>query len=115
MYFIPCGGCDSVYIGETDDFSRRLNQHRYSLRIADESSSLHAHRSNLDHNIELGGAKVVYKTSNIRKRKFIESFFINTVNSFNLKNPDYSKDIFIDDIIRKFSLLDNLFKIKPPP
>jgi predicted GIY-YIG superfamily endonuclease len=109
IYKIPCDDCEKCYIGETDNLKRRLYQHSYSLNNADTNSSLHLHRMNENHRINLKLTTLELNINEQRKRQFLENIIINTVNCFNHRR----------DACDPFTLkiLDNLNirpKLKPP-
>jgi hypothetical protein len=88
IYEIPCSDCPLTYIGETDDFKRRLNQHQHSLRVGDQNSSLHKHREEMDHRINLKGATLNVRACDKGRRRFLENFYINTIETYNHRKDD---------------------------
>jgi predicted GIY-YIG superfamily endonuclease len=88
IYRIPCENCNKSYIGETDNFNRRMKQHLHSLNTGDENSTLHQHRNAENHRIDLRKAKIIKKMKDPGKRKFLEGCMINSVDCFNLRRDN---------------------------
>ena len=77
-----------VYVGETkQSFETRKKEHIRDIRIAqskpsnikDNTTALCKHAINLHHDIEWNHSQILEFETDYRKRRFIESFFSNTV------------------------------------
>ena len=89
IYQIPCKECNMVYIGETKrSFETRKKEHiRYQKRSFQNpqiskitySTALCKHAFNLHHDIDWNNSQILEFQTDYRKRRFIESFFINNV------------------------------------
>ena len=88
IYPIPCKDCNMVYIGETKrSFEPRKKEHIRDIRnaqskpanIKDSTTALGKHAINLHHNIGWNNNQILEFETDYRKRRFIESFFINNV------------------------------------
>ena len=75
VYKVPCKDCNQIYIGETNDFGRRLYQHKYALKTGDSNSSLHLHRLRYSHRVSLNDASIICKSDSLDKRLLLECFF----------------------------------------
>ena len=77
VYRVPCGGCESVYLGETGrSFKVRETEHRRDI-VADRSSNAFVqHRDRVGHLPRWTDAKVVAKGLPRHKRKMVEAAFI---------------------------------------
>lgn len=70
VYKIPCGGCQSSYIGQTGRWLKtRLNEHDKNVnRKEKEHTALTKHKINFDHQFKYDKVEVLYKEKNERKR-----------------------------------------------
>jgi hypothetical protein len=109
IYVVPCNDCNKIYVGESDNFTRRINQHKYSLNVGDENSALHNHRINNNHNINIGASYLNTKLSDPNRRKFIESCMINTLDCFNTRKDTIEP--FLLKILDNYEIIP---KLKPP-
>ena len=73
VYVVPCRDCSEWYIGETVDFSRRMYQHDYDLRVGNEHSAMYQHRYENNHKILIRDARVMCKVNGIFLKKKIGS------------------------------------------
>ncbi|XP_044761981.1 uncharacterized protein LOC123319183 [Coccinella septempunctata] len=87
IYRIPCGGCNSVYIGQTAQCLRkRIALHRSDARLLPERCALASHSSSLDHTFQYDDVEILSTSSNYNKRTFLEMCFINeNTNNINKK------------------------------
>jgi len=109
VYRIPCMDCESAYIGETNDFKRRMYQHEYALRTGDINSSLYNHRVEMNHRIRTSDAGLIMKTDSAEKRLLYEAFIINNVDSFNI-NKNNLIDRFTNKVLLQSSKLTYFLK-----
>jgi hypothetical protein len=94
IYAIPCNGCEGVYIGETDDMSRRMREHNSAIKDKDIFSSLFVHeQKSLGHSVEVDKGEIFVKINHVVNRKNIESFVIASSNNFNLKSGSERLDL----------------------
>ena len=100
VYCIPCTECDKMYIGQSGkQFNKRLTEHKYNVRTANESSGIFIHVRDNDHTINWSETKVIFKSDDIYERLVIESCFIDRVNNMNLMPSFYKVDnIMINNI-----------------
>src|SRR5690606_15797844 len=75
IYSIPCGDCESLYIGETSQrFADRLKQHKAAVRlIQPEKSAVAAHAISSNHAINWDDAVIVRRTHGFHHRKTLEA------------------------------------------
>ena len=88
IYQIPRKDCNMVYTGETKrSFETRKKEHIRDIRnaqskpanIKDNITALCKHAFNLHHDIGLNNSQILEFKTDYRKRRFIESCFINNV------------------------------------
>ena len=77
IYRVPCNRCNLVYIGESDNIPRRLQQHKNDVRNANDNNPIVKHIVNADHPVSIDQSTVIKNISNITQRKLIESFIKN--------------------------------------
>ena len=63
IYTIPCNSCNLQYIGESDNLTRRLQQHTSDLRTSNENNAIVKHRNNTDHAISIDSFSTLYTIS----------------------------------------------------
>ena len=73
IYKIPCSRCNLVYIGESDNISRRLQQHKNDVRNANDINPIVKHIVNADHSVSIDQSTVIKNISNIKQRKLVNS------------------------------------------
>ena len=80
VYCVPCGDCDQKYFGKTNrSFNTRKKEHINHIKhFHPEKSALAKHTLELDHRMNWSKTQIVAFENNFRKRRFIESFFINS-------------------------------------
>ena len=89
VYEIPCSSCNLTYIGETKrSFHTRLAEHKADVRKnRHQNTALANHAYENNHEMNWDKFKILALESNWHKRKFIESFYINSNrHSINAKN-----------------------------
>ena len=90
VYFIPCKGCDLIYIGQTGkSLEERIKQHKYSVRSAQESSGVFKHVERFNHSIDWGKSKSIYWSNCMTERLLAEGTIIRKTNSMNLNEGLY--------------------------
>jgi len=97
VYCVPCGNCNQKYFGETKrSFNTRKKEHiNYIKHFHPEKSALAKHTLELDHRMNWSKTQIVAFENDFRKRRFIESFFINsTPNVINEKSSDLFPNIY---------------------
>ncbi len=99
IYEIPCGQCDSTYIGETGrTLKKRIQEHKQAVRRGDENNGP------LDHMIRTAGhrinweeARIIDSEQNTRRRKIKEAIYIRALDSSRnqefLMNQDRGREI----------------------
>lgn len=77
VYRIPCGNCNSVYIGQTSQcLKRRIAVHKSDTRLRPDRCALANHSSSLDHTFKFDDTKILCTSSNYNKRTFLEMCYI---------------------------------------
>ena len=77
VYSIPCNTCDKSYIGQTGKIlDKRLEQHKKSVRYAQENNAVFCHVRDCNHSIKWQETKKLAMSNNILERNIIESSFI---------------------------------------
>ena len=90
IYKINCSDCNQCYIGETQRwFETRKKEHMRDTKNSDNNATaLSKHAVELGHSIDWKNYKILQIETEYHKRKFIESFYINSLsNVLNDKNP----------------------------
>ena len=76
VYQLNCNECNNVYIGETKkQLKERTNQHIDAVRKISNLSLIFQHCQELNHSFNFDDPKILIQNSNVRPRKFLESFF----------------------------------------
>ena len=73
IYKINCSDCDQCYIGETKSW--------FEKRKSDNATALSKHAVELGHSIDWKSYEVLQIETDYHKRKFIESFYINSLSN----------------------------------
>ena len=103
VYYIPCNMCNKVYIGQSGkQCCKRLAQHKYNVRTANESSGIFIHMRDYNHSINWGNSDVIFKSNDVYDRLIIESCLIESVDNMNMMPGSFK----VDNIIKK-----NIFEI----
>ena len=110
IYSIPCNSCDLRYIGETDDFERRMKNHRNDIRNEKTTNPIVKHILENDHRVNIGNSKLVKRVNNVNERKLIETILINNVPNFNIYQNSFNIDISVSNIL--FSNISEIQQIK---
>ena len=77
VYQIPCGGCSSVYNGETGrTFKKRLREHRYNVDRDEDRNAMVKHRTRTHHMPRWIDAGVISNGLPCHKRRMLESVLI---------------------------------------
>ena len=72
VYTVPCMNCDKKYIGQTGkELSIRLQQHKYSVRTAQNSSAIFVHLNHFNHQIDWHNSDKILNCSDFVKRYII--------------------------------------------
>ena len=109
IYKINFSDCDQCYIGETKRwFETRKKEHMRDVKNSDNNATaLSKHAVELGRSIDWKNYEILQIETEYHKRKFIESFYINSLsNVFLIKNPFvfhlYTKICFLNIIISIF-------------
>jgi len=97
VYCVPCDECDQKYFGETKRSSNTRNKDhiKYVKHFYPETTALAKHALELEHRMNWSKTQIVAFENDFRKRRFIESFFINsTPNAFNKESSDLFLKIY---------------------
>lgn len=78
IYSIPCGECDTIYIGETKRaMGTRVKEHQACVRLQKtESSALSEHAHKCGHSIAWDNAKILQNEGRWHQRKWAEACYI---------------------------------------
>jgi hypothetical protein len=69
VYKIPCGGCNGIYIGQTQQhLNERINGHKFS----NNTTALKKHSSNNGHNFNFDQVTILKKENNNKARNIME-------------------------------------------
>jgi hypothetical protein len=91
VYKIECGGCAKKYIGETGRLlSKRMKEHRSSMKDLTPSSAVAAHAVDSGHRILWDNVRVIDKELTLYKRKIKEAILIRK------EKPELNRDGGID-------------------
>ena len=103
IYVIGCDECEKVYVGESDNFTRRRYQHSRSLIFDDINSSLVQHNGR-GHHVNLDKSEIIYNTCNVNVRTGLESFLIKNSNNFNLKSGELKIDYISNKLLKQLNI-----------
>ena len=83
IYKINCSDCDQCYIGETKRwFEKRKKELMRDVKNSDNSATaLSKHAVELGYSIDLENYKILQIETDYHKRKFIHSFYINSLSN----------------------------------
>ena len=86
VYRIPCGDCDSCYIGETGrTLQKRITEHKYAVKTNDRKNGIAVHAWDLDHRPRWEDAEILEHEQNYWRRRVLEGIWIRrTDNTCNL-------------------------------
>jgi hypothetical protein len=88
IYQIPCGDCDLVYIGESNNANRRMKEHEADYRLnRPENTALALHSHSCNHTPNLKAHCILANDGYYLTRKLSESFFIQNNNKALNKHP----------------------------
>lgn len=116
VYSIPCSDCNLKYIGETDNFERRMREHRNDIRTERINNPIVKHIVEDSHQINVNNSTLIKKCLDVRHRKLVESFVIYNVPNINIYQCSFNFDDVLSDIFKAninhlnkilISLLDN--------
>ena len=100
IYKVGCSDCSDVYIGESDNISRRIQQHKYDRVNLNNNNPIVKHIINNNHTINFNNTEVIKKVSNVKQRKLLESLFIQNSNNMNVYSNSINFDICTSNIIK---------------
>lgn len=82
VYKIPCADCESVYIGESGNFCRRLKQHKNDVAKGHTvTNALAEHAEKTGHAINWDNARILATEKNVTTRLNLESLIIQTTSN----------------------------------
>lgn len=100
VYEIPCGGCDSTYIGETHrGLSTRLKEHQRDLRMGNDSNALVVHREQSGHLPKIGEARILKRCPDRTSRRLVESVLIASGDRINIRESSHKIPPLLSQII----------------
>ena len=115
VYYVPCMDCDSRYFGETGrSLEVRIGEHKRACRLGTESNMIAKHSWDLDHRINWKESKLIYKESNIGKRRVVEGALIGLFDTFKNNKAFTQEDSITNWLICKSLNIDvSSFSITP--
>ena len=100
VYLIPCKDCSSRYVGETGrNLEVRLEEHKRACRLGLENSMVAKHALEISHRINWNQSSIIYKSSNIGKRRVVEGAVINMIETFENNKSFTQEDKFINRLV----------------
>ena len=111
IYYIPCQSCPLGYIGETNNYDRRLYQHRYDRRNINTNNAIVNHTINTTHNVNIDNNIVIHKINNTNKRKLLESILINNTKNFNNHRNNYNFDPLSNSLIKNIPFISRMISL----
>jgi len=104
IYQINCSDCSMLYIGESNNASRRLKEHEADFRLRRlNNSALASHALSLKHTPNFDSHKVLANDCFYRTRKFSESFFIqDTTNVMNIHPGSLPSSFLNSNLFKNF-------------
>ena len=109
VYMVPCNDRPKVYFGESGHFSKRILEHKYDIRRANDQSSIFSHVRDFNHTLDFNNSKISFKSENHILRRIVESTLISEVSNFNQSSGHYK----VNPLIRT-ALLPKTFKRLQP-
>ena len=103
IYSIPCNDCNGVYVGETNQcLKNRVKQHINDIKNGKNNTALSSHVVNENHNLDIDNIKILNYEKNLRKRKFLESMYINGNNNcvYYRQDTDLLPDMYKHVVLR---------------
>ena len=77
VYVLSCQNCPAVYVGQTQDLDRRLEQHRSAIRNDHpDKSNVAKHKLSLKHEIDFKNPFIAHYEKNYFIRTSLEAFEI---------------------------------------
>lgn len=113
VYKIPCNQCNKIYIGETNDYKRRLYQHSLDLTNDNKYSSLTNHRNIHNHLPNIQNSQLIKSVQNTNNRKLIETFIIKNTQNINLIKGDIPLDNITNKMLNRSNSLRRTLKDLP--
>ena len=115
VYYVPCKDCDSKYFGETGrSLKVRIGEHKRACRLGSENNMIAKHSWDNDHRINWEESKIIYKESNIGKRRVVEGALIGLCNTFK-NNKAFTQEDSITNwlVCKSVNIKINSFSITP--
>ena len=112
---VPCKDCNSMHFGETGrSLEVRIEEHKRACRIDSENNMIAKHSWEKDHRINWKDSKIIYKESNVGKRRVLEGALIGICHTFKNNNGFTQEDKITNLLILKSIEIDiNSFGITP--
>jgi hypothetical protein len=96
IYSISCLDCDGVYVGETNNFMRRIKEHQGDVRLNKyENSALADHAFSLSHAFDFNNHVILANDNFYLTRKLSESYFIQSIPNTINKHPGSLPSLYI--------------------
>ena len=100
IYKVNCSNCNSIYIGESDNIERRIQQHKYDRQNLNGNNPIVKHIINNNHSVNFNNTEIIKKVSNIKQRKLLESFFIYNSDNMNVYSNSINFDLCTSNILK---------------
>ena len=111
VYFIPCQGCNQIYVGQTGKtLVEKCKQHQYNVNTANASSALFAHKRDKDHFIDWQNAKIIYKSTSVTERLIAETVLIKCCNTMNISEGLYKLDNVLTNRLEQYDKIKRALK-----
>ena len=105
-----------MYLGQTGkQCEKRLTQHKYNVRTANESSGIFIHVRDYDHRINWNETKLIFKSNDIYERLIVESCLIDKINNMNLMPGFYKVDNIMKNQIFATPKMKKALEFFQPP
>ena len=114
IYRVDCKDCNKFYVGQTaKSLGVRVNQHKYSVRSAQETNAIFCHLRDENHQIDWVNSSEILFIDDFYARNILESIIIKKTftENMNLSQGLYNIDPLAEKCIIRFYNLDRKFEI----
>ena len=84
VYFVPCQGCTSPYVGQTGQFRVRGNAHTRDVHLSSGTGAHVSYERETGQTMNVEGAKIVYPSKKYYRRKLVESALMQFIPNINI-------------------------------
>ena len=112
---MSCNDCHSFYFGETGrNLKIRIKKHKKAVREMAQNSAIEKHCWENNHRMNWEDLDIVYKSSQVGRRRVVERAFINIRNSIDGNKSFTQEDRQTDQLICKCLKINTNKFIKSP-